>query len=59
MLMMFDNPGTAFFASYGKLEPGHEERLAIYRLWPALVHLRLFGSGYRPLIERLLTDLGV
>ncbi len=59
MLMMFDHPGATFFAAYGKLDPGHEERLAIYRLWPALVHLRLFGSGYRPLVERLLADLGV
>jgi len=59
MLQMFDYPGDAFFSSYGELEPGHEERLNIYRLWPAVVHLRLFGSGYRPLVERLLTELGV
>lgn len=59
MLMMFDHPGAAFFSAYGKLEAGHKERLDIYRLWPALVHLRLFGSGYRPLVERLLSDLGV
>lgn len=59
MLMMFDHPGSAFFAAYGKLEAGHRERIDIYRLWPALVHFRLFGSGYRPLVERLLTDLGV
>jgi fructosamine-3-kinase len=59
MLMMFDHPGAAFFSTYGKLEAGHRERLDIYRLWPALVHLRLFGSGYRPLVERLLSDLGV
>jgi len=59
MLMMFDSPGSAFFLAYGKLEAGHKERLDIYRLWPALVHLRLFGGGYRPLLERLLTGLGV
>jgi fructosamine-3-kinase len=59
MLQMFDHPGEAFFSAYGKLEAGHKERLDIYRLWPALVHLRLFGSGYRPLVERLLTELGV
>jgi fructosamine-3-kinase len=56
---MFDHPGAAFFSAYGKIEPGHQKRLAIYRLWPALVHLRLFGSGYRPLVERLLSDLDV
>lgn len=59
MLQMFDHPPAAFFASYGKIEAGHRERIDIYRLWPALVHLRLFGSGYRSLVERLLTDLGV
>jgi fructosamine-3-kinase len=59
MLMMFDHPPAAFFSAYGKLPPGREERLGIYRLWPALVHLRLFGSGYRPMVERLLSDLGV
>jgi fructosamine-3-kinase len=59
MLQMFDHPGKAFFSAYGELEPGHSERLKIYRLWPALVHLRLFGSGYRPLVERLLSELGV
>ncbi|HUO98638.1 MAG TPA: fructosamine kinase family protein [Rhizomicrobium sp.] len=59
MLMMFDHPSAAFFSAYGGLLPGHEERLAIYRLWPALVHLRLFGSGYRSLADRLLADLGV
>ena len=25
-------------------------------VWPALVHLRLFGAGYRPIVERLLGD---
>lgn len=59
MLMMFDQPGAAFFSAYEKLEAGHEERLRLYRLWPALVHFRLFGIGYRSLVERLLTELGV
>jgi len=59
MLQMFDHPPAAFFAAYGTLEAGHQERLVIYRLWPALVHLRLFGAGYRPLVERLLAELGV
>jgi fructosamine-3-kinase len=59
MLTLFDHPGAAFFDAYGALEPGHEERLTIYRLWPALVHLRLFGSSYRPMVERFLSDAGV
>jgi len=59
MLQMFDHPPAAFFSAYGKMEAGHRERICIYRLWPALVHLRLFGSIYRPLVERLLAELGV
>jgi len=59
MLTLFDHPSPAFYDAYGVLEPGHEERLNIYRLWPALVHLRLFGSGYRGMVERFLSDAGV
>jgi fructosamine-3-kinase len=59
MLQMFDHPGPAFFSAYGELPPGRDERLAIYRLWPSLVHLRLFGTGYRPLVEGLLHQLKV
>ena len=58
MLTLFDRPGPAFFGAYGALGPGHEVRLAIYRLWPALVHLRLFGQGYRGLVERQLAASG-
>ncbi len=59
MLGLFGQPTRAFFETYGALEPGHEERLTLYRLWPALVHLRLFGCGYRPLVERLLSEAGL
>jgi len=59
MLTLFDRPDGAFYDAYGPPEPGLEERLVIYRLWPALVHLRLFGGGYRPMVERFLSDTGV
>jgi fructosamine-3-kinase len=59
MLTLFDHPSSDFNNAYGPLEPGHEERLTIYRLWPALVHLRLFGSGYRSMVERFLSEAGV
>ena len=59
MLGLFDRPGPALFAAYGGPEPGYDARLPIYQLWPALVHLRLFGAGYRKLVERLLTAVGV
>jgi len=54
MLHLFGRTGPEFSAAYGPLAPGWEERRAIYTLWPALVHLRLFGSGYRGLVEGLL-----
>ena len=59
MLTLFDQPDAAFYEAYGPLDPGHEERLIIYKLWPALVHLRLFGEGYRSLVDRLLVAAGV
>jgi len=59
MLTLFDRPGAEFYDAYGPLEPGLEERLFIYRLWPALAHLRLFGSGYRSLVDQQLTGARV
>jgi fructosamine-3-kinase len=59
MLGLFDRPSPAFFAAYGGLAPGSEQRLAIYRLWPALVHVRLFGSGYHSMADSLLRDVGI
>jgi fructosamine-3-kinase len=45
MLTLFDRPPRSFFAAL-KLEPGWRERQPLYRLWPLLVHLRLFGESY-------------
>lgn len=58
MLGLFDRPDGAFIEAYGLLDRGHDERSAIYLLWPALVHLRLFGAGYRTMVERLLQATG-
>ncbi len=58
MLSLFDRPSEDFYAAYGALEPGHDRRIAIYALWPALVHLRLFGSSYVSMVERLLRTAG-
>ncbi len=54
MLHLFDRPSADFEAAYGALEPGWEERRILYQLFPALVHLRLFGSAYAALSDRLL-----
>ena len=58
MLSLFGAPGRAFREAYGAAESGMPERRAIYQLWPALVHLRLFGSGYRSMVETLLDATG-
>ncbi|RAI31209.1 fructosamine kinase family protein [Rhodoplanes serenus] len=59
MLALFDRPPPAFLDAYGALPPGHAERRAVYSLWPALVHLRLFGGGYRGMVEGFLAAAGV
>jgi fructosamine-3-kinase len=59
MLGLFDSPPAGFFDSYGPRAAGWRERLPIYQLWPAIVHARLFGSGYHGLVRRLLAQTGV
>jgi fructosamine-3-kinase len=59
---LFATFGEAFFEAYesvSPLEPGfHEVRRNIYNLYPRLVHVRLFGSGYLDGIDRTLARLG-
>ncbi|WP_156839990.1 fructosamine kinase family protein [Novosphingobium aquimarinum] len=57
MLTLFDRPPERFFHALD-LEPGWEGRLPVYRLFPLLVHYRLFGAGYRAGIESELHKLG-
>ncbi|MET1110182.1 MAG: fructosamine kinase family protein [Allosphingosinicella sp.] len=59
MLTLFDAPGPSFWEAYGPLEPGWEERRPCYQLFPALLHLRLFGDTYAGMVDRLLSRLGV
>ncbi|GEP11637.1 fructosamine kinase family protein [Methylobacterium gnaphalii] len=58
MLTLFGGPGSSFREAYGPAEPGFAERVPIYQLWPALVHLRLFGTGYRGMVETRLAAAG-
>lgn len=53
MLTLFDAPPARFFEALA-LAPGWQERQPIYRLWPLLVHLRLFGSSYAGAVEAAL-----
>lgn len=59
MLSLFDTPTDAFWDAYGSLEPGWEDRRPLYQLFPALLHLRLFGANYAPMVDRLLAGAGV
>ncbi|TPG40639.1 aminoglycoside phosphotransferase [Sphingomonas koreensis] len=58
MLTLFDSPPDAFFDAL-QLAPGWRARLPVYRLWPLLVHVRLFGGGYLASAVRELDALGV
>jgi fructosamine-3-kinase len=57
MLTLFDHPPAAFLDALD-LAPGWRDRQHIYRLWPLLVHLRLFGEGYASAVARELDRLG-
>jgi fructosamine-3-kinase len=58
MLTLFDTPPDSFWGAYGSLAAGWRERRPLYQLFPALVHLRLFGGSYAGMVERLLTAIG-
>jgi fructosamine-3-kinase len=55
MLTLFDRPDARFFGAY-PTEAGLAERRPIYQLWPAIVHLLLFGGAYRGMVDRLLVE---
>jgi fructosamine-3-kinase len=59
MVSLFDRPPESFWEGYGPPEARWEERRTLYQLFPALVHLRLFGGSYAGLVDRLLTQAGV
>ncbi|MGK2922976.1 MAG: fructosamine kinase family protein [Methyloceanibacter sp.] len=60
---MFGTFGPAFFAAYEELSPiapgFHDLRRDLYNLYPALVHVRLFGASYLGGIEGTLKRLGL
>ncbi len=54
---MFGGFDQKFYDAYHEenpLEAGFQERVEIYNLYPLLVHVNLFGSGYLSGIERVL-----
>lgn len=58
MLTLFAAPLEEFWDAYGPLEPEAARRRPVYQLFPALVHLRLFGRRYAPMVEALLDQVG-
>jgi fructosamine-3-kinase len=49
MLRLFGSPGERVFAAYEEAAPladGHEDRVALWQLFPLLVHAALFGGAY-------------
>lgn len=59
---LFGTFGDAFFDRYQELRPLRtgffEERVALYNLYPLLVHARLFGGSYVASVERTLARYG-
>ena len=55
MLRLFGAPGPRLMAAYEDVAPladGHEDRVALFQLFPLLVHAVLFGGGYGASVER-------
>jgi fructosamine-3-kinase len=58
MLTLFGSPPEPFWESYGTFAPDWELRRTVYQLFPALVHLRLFGAAYATMVDRMLGEAG-
>jgi fructosamine-3-kinase len=55
MMELFGGFGAEVWSSYFAIRPrrpGFEMRRDLYQLWPLLVHVTLFGSGYGSGVER-------
>lgn len=59
MMRLFGGFGERVFSSYAEARPlaqGADERIALYQLYPLLVHVNLFGGRYVGSLERALAD---
>ena len=57
MTQLFGGFDSLFLESYNRtfpLTPGYEERVDIFNLYPLLVHVNLFGGGYRSQVVSIL-----
>jgi fructosamine-3-kinase len=59
MLQLFGSLSPSFFAAYDEVHPrapGYAQRVALYQLYPLLVHVNLFDHGYVRLLESTLAS---
>jgi fructosamine-3-kinase len=57
MMRLFGGFSGRVFDAYREaypLAPGHDERVALYQLYPLLAHVNLFGAGYVSQLDRAL-----
>jgi fructosamine-3-kinase len=57
MMRLFGGFSAQSFAAYAEsypLSPGHAERVALYQLYPLMVHVNLFGTSYVGSVKRAL-----
>jgi fructosamine-3-kinase len=60
MMRLFGGFGARVFSAYDETWPladGHAERVALYQLYPLMVHVNLFGGGYVASVEAALDRL--
>ncbi len=60
MTLLFGGFDKEFYNSYFEsfpATPGWESRIGLFQLYPLLVHLNLFGGGYRDAIIRELKSI--
>jgi len=54
---LFGGFDSGFYDAYNTAfppQPGYDERVDVYNLYPLLVHVNLFGGGYFQLVKRIL-----
>jgi protein-ribulosamine 3-kinase len=59
---LFGGFESIFYETYqaiNPLEQGFEDRVGIYNLYPLLIHVNLFGSGYLSGVEKVLKRFGL
>ncbi|HVZ71601.1 MAG TPA: fructosamine kinase family protein [Polyangia bacterium] len=60
MMRLFGGFGARVFDAYAEAWPladGHASRVALYQLYPLMVHVNLFGGGYVRQVEALLDGI--